>query len=222
MATLLMRLSGPLQSWGTADSRFARYRDTAREPTKSGIVGLIAAALGRPRAATVDDIAALRMGVRVDQPGEILCDFQTIQNVLRASGAKGRSVISYRWYLSDARFLVGLEGDDAAFLKHIHRALSNPVWLLYLGRKKFVPGEPIGLHDGLWDQPLLDALSAYPWLGIDERCRPETVRVVYQDRHGDEQRRDQPRGVIEERRFAPRWVTTTMIDVPTSEAKEEE
>ena len=220
MTTLLIRLSGPMQSWGTADSRFATFRDTAREPSKSGVVGLIAAALGYPRAATVDDVAALRMGVRVDQPGEMLCDFQAIQDALVASGKKRRNAISYRWYLSDARFLVGLEG-ERGFLAHIQWALNNPVWLLYLGRKKFVPGEPLALGDGLRDQPLLEALAGHPWLGIDERRRPETVRVVYQVHRGEgDQRRDQPRGTIEERRFAPRWVTA--IDIPTPGSSKED
>lgn len=44
MATLLLRLAAPLQSWGS-DSKF-ETRKTGREPTKSGVVGLLAAALG--------------------------------------------------------------------------------------------------------------------------------------------------------------------------------
>ena len=47
MATLLLRLAAPLQSWGS-DSKF-ETRKTDREPTKSGVVGLLAAALGLPR-----------------------------------------------------------------------------------------------------------------------------------------------------------------------------
>ena len=46
MATLLLRLAAPLQAWG-ADSKF-ETRKTAREPTKSGVIGLLAAALGEP------------------------------------------------------------------------------------------------------------------------------------------------------------------------------
>ena len=43
MATLLLRLAAPLQAWG-ADSKF-ETRKTNREPTKSGVIGLLAAAL---------------------------------------------------------------------------------------------------------------------------------------------------------------------------------
>lgn len=47
MATLLLRLAAPLQAWG-ADSKF-ETRKTGREPTKSGVIGLLAAALGLRR-----------------------------------------------------------------------------------------------------------------------------------------------------------------------------
>ena len=39
MATLLLRLAAPLQAWG-ADSKF-ETRKTGREPTKSGVIGLL-------------------------------------------------------------------------------------------------------------------------------------------------------------------------------------
>ena len=57
MKTLLMRLAGPMQSWGT-QSQF-RERDTGLEPSKSGVIGLLCAALGRPREESVADLAAL-------------------------------------------------------------------------------------------------------------------------------------------------------------------
>ena len=74
MPTLLLRLAGPMQSWGTT-SRFDE-RDTQLEPSKSGVIGLLCAALGRDRAESVDDLAALRMGVRVDREGVPMRDFQ--------------------------------------------------------------------------------------------------------------------------------------------------
>ena len=70
MSVLLIRLAGPMQSWGDS-SRYAR-RTTRREPTKSGIVGLIASALGRTREDPVDDLAQLELAVRVEQPGQLM------------------------------------------------------------------------------------------------------------------------------------------------------
>ncbi len=84
MATLLLRCVAPLQAWDT-QSRFG-VRTTGREPSKSGIVGLLCAALGRPRWQPIDDLAALKMAVRVDKEGHVLRDFHTAMNILKAGG----------------------------------------------------------------------------------------------------------------------------------------
>ena len=76
--------------------------------------------------------------------------------------------LSERFYLADAAFLVGLESDDAELLRQIDYRLARPVWMLYLGRKAFVPGEPVWIKDGLrLDTKLVDVLqgpNAYPRL----------------------------------------------------------
>ena len=48
MAVLLLRLAAPMQSWGTDDSKY-ETRKTEREPSKSGVIGMLAAALGYKR-----------------------------------------------------------------------------------------------------------------------------------------------------------------------------
>lgn len=214
MHTLLLRLSGPLQSWGV-QSRFS-IRDTGLEPSKSGVVGLLCAALGRPRSASVDDLVALQMGVRVDQQGHLTYDYHTAQNVLKADGGIKDTEPSRRYYLADACFLVGLSGKDRTLLQSLHAALRNPVWPLYLGRKAFVPGEPVWLEGGLKENlALLDALTSYPWLGRDPKFRQERLRLVYEDDAGSEVRPDQPVSFAE-RRFAPRRVSTIFIPIPES------
>ena len=75
MTTLLIRLAGPLQSWG-GESKFEK-RATEKMPSKSGVIGLAAAAIGRRRNESIEDIAALRFGSRTDRAGARLCDFQT-------------------------------------------------------------------------------------------------------------------------------------------------
>lgn len=214
MNILLLRLAGPLQSWGV-QSRFA-VRDTGREPSKSGVIGLLCAALGRPRSAAITDLAALKMGTRVDQEGKIERDFHTAQNVLKAGGGIKNTEPSNRYYLTGARFLIGLESEDLAFLHSLQHALQAPVWPLYLGRKAFVPGEPVWLKDGLKENTdLRAALETYPWLGHDARTweRLEHVRLVLEDPQGTEIRPDQPLSFAE-RRFAPRCVTTTFCEKP--------
>jgi CRISPR system Cascade subunit CasD len=214
MSVLLLRLVGPMQSWGV-QSNFG-VRDTGLEPSKSGVLGLLCAALGRPRGADIADLAALQMAVRVDREGKMSRDFHTAgrEGILKASGAVERRnlVVSTRYYLADARFLVGLEGDDPALLQTLHDALRDPHWLLYLGRKAFVPGEPVWLPDGLHvDAALLDALQDHPWRG---RCRPQDrpprLRLVVEAPDGTEVRPDQPVS-FSERRFAPRRVRTAWI-----------
>ena len=162
MNTLLLRLVAPMQSWGV-ESHFT-VRDTGLEPSKSGVIGLICAALGRPRQAPLGDLNSLRMGVRVDREGTLRSDFQIAQNVLASDGKNVKSsVISNRYYLSDAAFLVGLEHADLALLEGIYCALQQPVWAVFLGRKAFMPSAPVWLPDGLrqrnpW-KPLLKVMG---------------------------------------------------------------
>lgn len=191
MTCLLLRCAGPMQSWGTR-SRF-QERDTEREPTKSGIIGLLCAALGRDRAEAVEDLAALRMGVRVDREGVVEYDYHTALEVIKADGSKPDTQISTRYYLADAVFLVGLEGEPA-LLKTLHQALKNPPWPLFLGRKSFVPGLPVYLPDGLQNKPLETALGEYPLLVVKHRVKtpPETLRLVLEHPDGDERRQDIP------------------------------
>jgi CRISPR system Cascade subunit CasD len=203
MATLLLRLSAPLQAWGT-QSDFSN-RDTGREPSKSGLIGLLCAALGRPRSAPVEDLASLRMGVRVDKEGIIRRDYHTAGKggYYKVDGSIERSnlMTSDRYYLVDAKFLVGLEG-DSDLLTGLQEALMRPVWLLFLGRKACIPAERVWLADGLQDMPLLEALRGYPWLGTAGQP-PEMLRFVIEDENGNLVRNDQPLS-FRPRRFVPR------------------
>ena len=233
MHTLLLRLAGPMQSWGK-QSRFT-IRDTGMEPSKSGVVGLLCAALGKPRdeihpnnrgQPKLEALAALRMGVRVNREGVPQKDYHTAggsqhddYGVIKASGAKGDPVVSIRYYLADADFLVGLECDDAELLLRLDEALDEPCWQLFLGRKSFVPGLPVWVKDGLQlNIALEDALHMeYLW-PVNRRGEPEPrLRCVIEPRGDDpeaaEVRHDVPLSFAE-RRFTIRYVKTTWIDFP--------
>lgn len=168
MATLLLRLAAPLQSWG-ADSKF-EIRKTEREPTKSGVIGLLAAALGlrRDDAAGLQPLCGLRFGVRVDREGALLVDFHTAGNPtpqqVQAARRKGKApdapYVTRRHYLADAVFLVGLESEDEALLQNLAWALGHPVYPLFLGRRSCPPTLPLCL--GLRPLPLEAALRAEP------------------------------------------------------------
>ena len=218
---LLLRLEGPLQSWGSR-SRWD-VRDTQPEPTKSGIVGLLGCALGYergdPRLEEELD-AGLRFGVRVEHAGRVLEDFQTITDFLpTAAGdfkvlggtksaaalrsdpdARPATILSPRFYLEDAAFLVALETADtadAALLTRCADALKQPAWPLFLGRKACVPTRPI--FDSLTDDyaDLEDAFRRYEWscLGafnaVREQYRPKRTRYAYvEDPNGPLLRQD--------------------------------
>jgi CRISPR system Cascade subunit CasD len=220
--TLLIRLAGPMQSWGS-QSRFD-LRDTGQEPTKSGVIGLLCAALGRSRDEPVDDLAALRFGVRIDRPGMLMVDYQTAggtrdestrYGVAVADGTSLRTVVSRRYYLADAVFLAGLEAAEIETLTTIQQALAAPTRQLSLGRKSYVPAQPVALSDSLRpDCALADALRLYPRLadpGLTDD--PHSVRFVIEDADGDEVRYDQPVGrAFLERTFAARRVRTGSLD----------
>lgn len=215
MPTLLLRLAGPMQSWGTT-SRFDE-RDSQLEPSKSGVLGLVCAALGRDRTEPVDDLARLKMGVRVDREGLLMRDFQTATGVITAAGKVdlGRTVISPRYYLADAAFLVGLEGDDRGLLLQIHDALRAPVWILSLGRKSFAPSDPVWLEGGVRDEALRDALIAWPRIATVKReQKGEPLRLTLEHESAGAVRLDQPVAPFSERRFGPRYIASEAVHVP--------
>jgi len=179
--TLLLQLAGPMQSWGFR-SRFDN-RDTGLEPTRSGVIGLLCAAQGRGRDTDLSDFERLRMGVRVDAPGRVAVDYHTAQPVWRGSTA---TTVSNRYYLADARFLVGLQADDAEWLESLEAALRDPVWSLFLGRKSFAPSLPLhleksGLRDGEVEAVLKN--EVWRWLTVKERDAVVTsprLRLVFE------------------------------------------
>lgn len=156
MSTLLMRIAAPLQSWGIS-SKFEHKRGTENSPSKSGIVGMVAAALGRRRGEDLKDLNELLFGLRVDKEGSLLIDFHTSSN----PNNKTLKYIGYRHYLADAVFLVGLEGDED-LLNKIHLALKSPYFPLFLGRRSCPPAGKVALgirggkslEQALYEEPL--------------------------------------------------------------------
>ncbi len=163
---MVLRLEGMLQSWGE-DAKWD-YRGTSGVPTKSGIVGLLACAMGFSRESPeIQQLAEhLTLAVRVDRPGLRMTDFQTVTGnpLMSAEGKKrslGNTFISQRVYLQDACFTVALE-TDAAWHERILEGLRNPKWCMYLGRKSCVPSRPV-LEDAEPDyHDLMDIVLHYP------------------------------------------------------------
>lgn len=171
MSSLLLELSGPLQSWGN-DSRFVR-RDTKTMPSKSGVVGLLAAALGRRRSDPVEDLVGLRFGVRQEQQGKLVRDFQT--EIDYHSGPRPKSkALTYRYYLADARYLAVIEA-ERSLLEGLAEAIQSPVFPLYLGRRACPPTGRI--VRGIEDTPLENVLDSAPWLAATWYRRKQASKV---------------------------------------------
>lgn len=198
-AALVLRLAGPLQSWGTA-SQYNR-RETGAEPTKSGLIGLLAAAQGRRRSEPIEDLLALRLAVRTDQPGSLLRDYHTVSDyrgtplLSAAVDTKGRQKpagqktthVTQRFYLQDAVFVVAVTGAPDLLADLAHDVI-RPRFPLALGRRSCVPSQPVLLRpdaqtaqpgrEQLWatqpDESAGGVLAAIPWQA--GRHRRETLR----------------------------------------------
>jgi CRISPR system Cascade subunit CasD len=235
--TLALCFDAPMQSWGIRSHGV--IRDTTFEPTKSGVVGLLAAAMGIEREddAAIGELARLRLGVRVDREGILERDYHTAQNVPTTLGTGHRTVVSQRYYLADALFLVVLEGDER-LLSRVAAALQEPRWPLFFGRKAYLPARPVLSPDAA---PLAmsmgKVLAEHAWLEPSSRIRAGTrkksdadqvlLRTVVEcpaDQLKAEVRYDQPVSFIQgNRRFAARSVlvgdvTLRISKIPTEKA----
>lgn len=184
--TLLLRLAGPIQSWGTS-SRF-QLRRTDHYPSKSGVLGMLLCAMGIRREDSIpalEPLNRLLMGVRVDRCGTIGWDYHTAGAKIGIRQAKDgkpkttqstgeyETLVSRRQYLYDASFLVALMGDKST-IDACARALDDPAWPISLGRKSCVPAEPVFISTGRFDTltAALESLYLRPRLdSIDNNGR---------------------------------------------------
>lgn len=156
MKTLTIRLAAPLQSYGN-EINFT-HRTTNNYPSKSAIIGMIAAALGYSRDdKRIQDLNKLTFAVRIDQPGKTLTDFQIVEWDLKKSERK----LTYREYLQDAVFVVAIGGKSNE-IDQIKTALMHPHYALFLGRKANVLAGILQLNEFV-DQDPIDALEHLPW-----------------------------------------------------------
>ena len=160
MKTVLLKFSGPLQSWGT-DSHFeTRYTDT--HPSKSGVIGMIAAGLGycRDEDEKISRLNRLSFAVRIDQAGLILRDYHTARKY-KGNGDFDRTYVTNRYYLQDAVFVVALSSNEEELINDVITAVTNPYFSLFLGRRSLPP--TADLYLGTFNTDAVTALRDYPW-----------------------------------------------------------
>lgn len=139
---LILRLKGVLQSWG--GHTYEDYRPSNLFPTRSGLVGLLAACLGIDRKDLENQKAlsdSFRYAVRVDEtPNRFhkITDFHTIKDARKVDGTPNKNpVVSRREYLCDASFTVAMQfnGKAAFDTQKIIMSLQTPVFTPFLGRR---------------------------------------------------------------------------------------
>lgn len=238
MAVLLLRFAAPMQAWGSR-SKF-EYRDSEREPTFSGVVGIIAAAEGKQRDADLSPYRALSMTVRVDREGRLSREFQTALGVVTASGKISRDAqMIHRDYLSDAVFHVALAG-PVDVLRRVHSALMRPVFPTYLGRKSYVPAVPVVYPESeSYIEDETDPLTVLRRLPVTDRQhqlpihlpvaatssdspQSRTLRfVITSEVPTEEVRQDVPIDFgVDRRRYAARFVKTQYHEVLLARTEE--
>ncbi|MBC2681397.1 type I-E CRISPR-associated protein Cas5/CasD [Corynebacterium anserum] len=177
--SLLLLLKGPMQSWGD-ESRYGT-RATGNTPSKSGVIGLLAAAQGRQRTDPIEDLVRLDFAVRVDQSGSLMRDYQTAQPWQR--NLKANASLVTRHYLSDAAFVAAIGSDDRALLEALQEQLRKPAYPLFLGRRS-CPA-PANLDLGIVNAPVVEALLSHDrWHATLAHKKERSTRVelpIYRD-----------------------------------------
>lgn len=230
-SALAILLDGPMQSWGSS-SRFTQ-RETEAFPTKSALLGLLAAAAGVDKhapdeAEKLAPLATLRLTVyRLPRSGKQLVhrlsDFHTVGGGYDAKasafdrlsiprkasgGPSANAVITRRTYLNEARFIATFEGDPETIAEAI-RHLENPVWGVWFGRKTCLPAMPLSPTPGADSQSaaasLLEKLATW-----ENTCPPAPVNLErWQEpadsQPGDFHLLDQPRS-FQDREFHARTI----------------
>lgn len=179
---LCFRLWGPMASWGSV--AVGELRGTWSRPSRSAIIGFVAAACGieRKNRAAHDELErGLGFAVRVDLPGRTLRDYHTAQ----APGAKRNkrwmtrrdelaepnelnTILSERSYLTEQAATILLwrrVGTNSPTLDTVKCCLIAPIFTPYLGRKSCplgLPLTPIGPLRAADPVAALTAFDAYP------------------------------------------------------------
>lgn len=163
MKSLLLKFAGPLQSWGT-DSHF-ETRHTDYYPSKSAVIGMVAAAFGYRRSTDCDEeivkLNDLDFAVRIDQQGNLLRDYH-IAAKYKSNGNFEKNYVTNRYYLEDAIFLVAIGSDNEKLIDSINNALRSPYFQSSLGRRSLPPTADFIL--GVEDCGVIQALLTYEWL----------------------------------------------------------
>lgn len=149
-----------MQAWGTSSNFETRHTDDY--PSKSGVIGILAASLGykRDEEEKLKKLNELDFAVRIDQAGVLLRDYHIAQKI-KANGSLDRNYVTNRYYLSDAIFLVALSHNNDDFINEIYESLKKPYFQSFLGKRSC----PINYDFimGLYEKDPIELLKKTDW-----------------------------------------------------------
>ncbi|MEP6494622.1 MAG: type I-E CRISPR-associated protein Cas5/CasD [bacterium] len=186
---LVFTLYAPLSSWG--DTAVGEVRSSWDRPSRSAILGIVAAALGllRTDQAGHEELDAMcGIGVRIALRGFAFTDYHTAQDPTGVSLRRFKPTtrraaldcadpvtsLSQRTLRQDALSIVALwqRHSSTRSLSELATAMGNPQFVLYAGRKANVLGLPLGARI-LAANTLAAALRDVPPLPSEmERLKP--------------------------------------------------
>ena len=159
MKTILLKFSGPLQSYGSSSHFETRYTDYY--PSKSAVLGLLSACLGdrRDEEEKIRELSKLQFAVRIDQSGTLLRDYH-IAKSHKDTGVELRTYVTNRYYLEDALFVVALSGEEE-LMDTLSKAIKSPYFQPYMGRRSLPV--PADFFMGMCEDNILSSLRKLPW-----------------------------------------------------------
>lgn len=151
MRYLVLIFHAPLQSWGSTnlpDVNRESGRNTYLQPTFSGVIGLLRSSLGKERTDEEDDLGLknIRLLTRTDRSGTVVRDYNVAEREHHGYRAGGTKEIP-KYYLEDATFIVLVGHDNPNTITTLRKALNNPHWAPFLGRRAHVPSLPLCLGE---------------------------------------------------------------------------
>lgn len=194
-AFLVFTLHAPLMSWG--EIAVGETRGTWTLPSRSAILGLIAAALGFTREGGPEHDAldsGYGLAVRLNARGTPLVDYHTTQTVRSSvarklgtftrakllAAAEPDTTLSRRAYRQDsiATAAIWARADARWPLDELRMALRRPAFVLYAGRKANAFSLPLA-PEVLREPTLADAfLRRSSTLGLGAEVSPDVRQAV--------------------------------------------
>lgn len=137
-------------------------------PTKSAVVGMLAAALGRTKSDSITDLNQLLIGTCTTNAGVLHTRFGTITGASQLEGGiRSNPLIRKKGYFQAAtlgpgdsylvRHIVAFQSEDEMFVQELLKALTAPVFPVFVGRANCRPAEPMPL--GYLEGTLEDAFA---------------------------------------------------------------